>query len=191
MEKENRISSRIYQMVVILLCLIMVSLWMLGNVYARYTTESSGGDSARVAAFVFRLADGSGSQMIDLKGVKKPGDTCEYHFTVSNKNNQAVNEVTTEYNIGLELSGSMPLECKVTEADQSGAGSSKEMCKVQSFGDAVLTAQSDTVTFAPSQALEKNYVLSISWPRSKADAKYANTSGTSVLVLNVDAKQVD
>ena len=42
MEKENRISSRIYQAVAVLLCLVMLSLWMLGNVYARYTTESSG-----------------------------------------------------------------------------------------------------------------------------------------------------
>lgn len=65
MEKEKRISSRIYQAVAVLLCLVMLSLWMLGNVYARYTTESSGGDTARVAAFVFQLADGSESQMIE------------------------------------------------------------------------------------------------------------------------------
>ena len=191
MEKENRTISRIYQAVAVLLCLVMLSLWMMGNVYARYTTESSGGDTARVAAFVFQLADGSGSQMIDLKKVQKPGDTCEYRFTVSNNKDSKVNEVTTEYTIGLELTGSMPIECKVTEVDPEGSGS-KEMCKVKSFGDdAVLTRESAAVTFAPAEALEKNYVLSVSWPSEEADAKYANTSGTSLLVLNVNAKQTD
>lgn len=192
MEKENRISSRIYQAVAVLLCLVLLSLWMLGNVYARYTTESSGSDTARVAAFVFQLADGSGSQIIDLKRVEKPGDTCKYHFTVSNNKDNKVNEVTTEYHIGLELAGSMPLECTVTEEDPERSGSSKEMCKVKSFGDNVdLKDESDAVTFAPAEALEKNYVLSVSWPSKEADAKYANTSGTSLLVLNVNAKQTD
>ena len=173
MEKENRISSRIYQAVAVLLCLVMLSLWMLGNVYARYTTESSGGDTARVAAFVFQLSDGNGSQMIDLKKVQKPGDTCEYHFTVSNEKDSKVNEVTTEYTIGLELTGSMPLECKVTEVDSEGSGISKEMCKVKSFGDdAVLAQESAAVTFAPAEALEKNYVLSVSFQNDEKRDQY-------------------
>lgn len=51
MEKKRNISTLVMRIFSILFCLTLISMWMTANMYARYTTEANGEDSARVAKF--------------------------------------------------------------------------------------------------------------------------------------------
>lgn len=76
---EQREKWLIYTLAV-LLCLTLSSTWLMSNIYARYTAEASGSDTARVAAYVFELKDATDSQVLNLEQIRKPGDAQEYIF---------------------------------------------------------------------------------------------------------------
>ena len=55
----------------VLLCMVLISTWMLSGLMARYASGGSGNDSARTAAFVFHLQDGEETRYIDLSGITR------------------------------------------------------------------------------------------------------------------------
>lgn len=51
MAKSNQKTPVVFRLGIILLCCMLFSTYLMGNLYARYTTTASGSDSARVAKF--------------------------------------------------------------------------------------------------------------------------------------------
>lgn len=171
----------------VLLCLTLVSVWLMSGLYARYTTSDSASDSARVAAFVFDVSDTNNTHMIDISGIQKPGDTETYAFIVKNSNGSAISEVSETYTITVALNGSMPLTATLNKADSdlftvsttaTGSGSN-----------------STTGAFTPgnSSANRDTYALTVTWPSTNpypADT-YANGTGMATVTLTVTGMQAD
>ncbi len=89
MRKErNRKSNILIYVVAALLCATLFSMYLVGGLYARYQTKSSGSDTARVAAFNIK-EEGISSQMIEARVV--PGETQGTSVKITNKS-----EVTLE-----------------------------------------------------------------------------------------------
>ena len=175
----------------ILLCLTLVSVWLVGGLYARYTTSDSASDSARVAAFVFNVSDSThnnqDTHMITLSGITKPGDTETYAFIVKNSNGSAISEVSETYTITVALNGSMPLTATLNKA-----GSDLFTVDATATGR---DSNSTTGAFTPgnSSANTDTYALTVTWPSSASavDASFANGSGVATVTLTVTGMQAD
>lgn len=163
----------------VLLCLTMFSTYMTSGLYARYTASASGGDSARVAAFVFDVNDTNG-QFLDVSSVNEPGKRETFQFTVRNNNGTRTSEVTEKYQVIVERRGSLPLTVTVTEG-------STEVVKLTEMQE---KAESAERTFQAGQSGTHTYAVTVAWPASQNDLQYAN-AGLAEIVLRVSAEQVD
>lgn len=193
MEEKRNFSVFIMKTLSVLLCLTLFSMWMLTNMYARYTTETSSEDSARVAAYVFELSDSENSKILDLNNIKKPGDSQTYSFTVTNKKGTVISEVAQSYTMKTEIDGSLPLNCSITaqEKDDKDSAGKNFVCSLDCATGNTGSATSEEIHLSPSQEYVKDYVLTVTWPAEYKDEKYASASGTSVVTLTVDAQQQD
>lgn len=173
----------------ILLCLVLVTTFLVSGMLARYTVSDSGGDLARVAAFVFRVSDGNNSHIIDLQGVDRPGASQSYTFSVRNYAGTVKSEVSESAKITLSLNGSIPLTCAVKES-----GSQTDLVTVTRTNtgiDAPVTDSNDAWDFQAIVQTEKTYVLTVSWPAADNDLNYASAGTVSKLVMTVTGTQID
>ena len=169
----------------VLLVLVLVTTSMVSGRYARYFSTATGGDSARVAAYVFNVSDDVG-HYLDLTDICKPGDSKTYEFIIQNRNgdNGPISEVTEEYFVTLELRGSLPLVCTLSEGDNI------TLDGMNVNGEGLTSGQGATHTFTASVETEKQYRLVVTWPSDEKDIKYSR-AGLSELVLTIAAQQVD
>jgi hypothetical protein len=218
-QKSNHHTKRILRAAAGLLCLTVLTSWVLSGTLARYVTSAAGGDSAGVAAFVFD-SGGTGSQAFDLSGITKPGDSKTYTFTVSNGSGTSVSEVALNYSFELYLDGSMPLVATITEADTGSkdpvltatfpktetstdpsAGDTPAAVSDDTGNESAAVQTSDTVApvtvtsaavqLAAATATTKTYTLKIEWPKDKNEIKYASGSAAGTAILTVTAQQAD
>lgn len=167
----------------VLLCLVLASFWLMSNIYAKYATEASGSDEARVALW-------GNSQSIALSPDNSrlpqvPGETCTYTLIVSNKNeNGKISEVTQKYGIEVVTSGNLPLKYTISEkGTQIG----------QEFQE---TAQTNTwkiseanMVFQAGVEDSHTYTLTVTWPEGKNSASLAGIPDS--IQINICAEQVD
>lgn len=147
--------------VIILLCLVMTSLWLLSNMYARYTTGTTSEDGARVAKFNVTQGDSELKQQIELK--MSPGEEKIYTIQVINHS-----EVAIAYKIEADTPyKNLPI--KVTMEENNSAITQGE-----------ISANDTTV---------HTYAVKISWPKSDQDAEYAGKA--DLLKLTLKAEQID
>ena len=169
----------------VLLCLTLVSVWMVSGLFAKFTTSDSAKDSARVAAFVFTVSDKDTSRIIDLQDVTKPGDTETYTFIVKNSGG-TVSEVKETAYVQLSLNGSLPLTCKVTKSGGTAPETSLTANGSPQVGD--LT---DLTTFSARVSTNETYELTVEWPASANSIEYASAGAVSRLIMSVYGVQVD
>lgn len=185
MSKREKYENRLMQTVILLLGLTLISLWMLSNMYAKYTQTATGEDRARVAGFVFDLSDTDNSHMIDLQQITKPGDSKNYDFTVTNEKSGKINETKTTYTIQLEITGNMPLKAVVTNEGN-------KICEIDASNpdNNPQNNTSKEITFSAGTAEKQENQLTVEWPKDQADSKYAN-GAAGHLKLIVKAQQAD
>lgn len=177
--RQLDINAILMRTVAVLLMLVLVSTGIVSGRYARYITTATAEDSARVAAFVFDVNDAEG-HTFDLSSVSKPGDSVRYAFEVTNKNgSDRLGEVTEEYQITLDLVGSLPLVCALTDGQNS----------IQVEG-ASAQATSAKTTFQAAVESSVTYELIVKWPENENNIMYAN-AGIASLVMTIAAQQVD
>ena len=184
--KETRVikPNIAIRVALILLALTCLSVWFTAGMLARYTTQDSGSDGARVAKFVFNVNDKDASRIIDVTGVKKPGDVQTYTFVVKN-NTANVSEVAEDVIITLSLNGSMPLVCKIKE-------NTTEMSSVTANGgDVPVTNTTSVANFSASVSTNKEYILHVEWPASRSDTEYSCAATIAKLVMTVTGRQID
>lgn len=184
----------ILQTACILLVMVLVSTMMVSRLYARYTASGSSSDGARTAAFVFVAKDSNAnSTYLNLSGITKPGDKEEYTFTVSNFSGNSVSETALDCIISLQLNGSMPLKCTITDNDDSTAVPILSADMADSSVTSLPLSRSKTISsaFQPSQKKTYTYTLTVEWSEAQNDAKYASRSAAAEVILTVSAQQVD
>lgn len=103
MDQQNRrrssrrigVGGILLRVALVLLCLVLLSVYLMKGLYARYQTTGSGSDSARVAKFDV-VVSGMPSDTIQVICNNYNGDTGVYTFTVTNNS-----EVAVEYDAKL------------------------------------------------------------------------------------------
>lgn len=178
--------NRLLRAAWVLLLLVLLSTWWVCGLYARYTAEISGSDSARVAAFVFS-SQGRDSAALDLSGIQKPGDSVTYTFTVTNQKGGAVSEVSERIGVSVQLNGSMPLTCTVFK--DSGTILTAEITAAEQTLPVTETGYGDMLPAGTPQT--DTYEMKVEWPAAENNIIYASRSAVAEAVLTVTAEQVD
>lgn len=173
----------------VLLCMVLISTWMLSGLMARYVSGGSGSDSARTAAFVFQLQDGIGTQYIDLSGITRPGDSKSYTFIISNADADIVSEVAESYHIEIQMNGSLPLTAAVKK--QADKDNLIELSMLETTVEKPIIGNAEGGVFQAARSREDTYILTVTWPEEQNDVKYANGSGVAEVILTVTAEQAD
>ena len=160
----------------VLLCLVLVSTYLLSGLYARHATTANGSDSARVALFghdeTVTLDEES------LQGLK-PGDSRTYTIAVTNARGENVSEVAQRYSINVVTAGNLPLEFSLKKGS--------ELVSSDSTGK---TFSADDMVFAEGESKQEvKYTLTATWPASKNGSKYAGVP--DFIQVNVNAQQID
>lgn len=165
----------------VLLCLVLASFWLMCNIYARYTSEASGSDQARVALW-------GSSQSVTLaegnKLPKRPGDSCEYTLVVSNHNQTGKNsEVAQKYYIEVVTAGNLPLTYVIFKDNQ----------EIETFRETtqnkIWNIENDSMVFKNNQSDEHIYTLKVTWPNNQSNAELAGIP--DFIQINIHAEQVD
>lgn len=190
----EKLHSYITRISAVLLCLTLFSFYLLCGMYARYTSEGSGSDSARVAAFVFHVSSTPETNSIPIEQINKPGDKSTYSITIKNNSSGATSEVKESYTIAVSINGSMPLSCTMKKT-----GSASDLFSINNYSG----SESDTAlkktnteaetrqTFTASTQGTDTYSLVVEWPSDQKDAKYANGSGQAEIVITITGVQED
>ena len=188
MRHSVRMEKGILYTAAVLVCLVLVSFWMMCNVYARYTVAESGEDNARVAIFghsqSIQLSDENG--LVDLV----PGDSVTYTVTVANYNGATVSEVACKYALEIVTTGNLPLQYEVSK--QNDASDASDMTVIDSFLESTnktKTISTDAMHFEAGSSKEDTYQIKVTWPESSKDAKYAGMPDD--ITVNVQVEQVD
>lgn len=166
----------------VLLCLTLVSFWMTSNIYARYTAEATGSDSARVAKFSVTETGVTGendlTKSFDL--AIAPGESKEYRVQVTNESEVAIDYVISAKN----KYDNLPLKfsiADVTDGSNTAASSSYSEISGQTAG-----------TIAANDGKTHIYSLTVSWSKDSADQADESYAGMAdVLVVTLEAKQKD
>ena len=161
MKELNRKTPLVFKIGVLLLCAMLVTSYMMSDLYARYTVTAFASDSARVAKFTFTDADmATKVDSFTIETSVYPGQpVCTYSAQIENKS-----EVTIRYLIKLEnLTGNLPIN-------------NNNITIPYSSGD---IAPGDTAPFG----------FSILWPAEENSPDYAGKM--DIVRITVSVEQVD
>jgi hypothetical protein len=161
MKKSNTNMPIAFYVGLLVVFLTFFSVHMSSGLYARYTTQASGEDSARVAQFrvtdTLIVTDKNGTVLdspLSLNASLLPGESTTYAFSVKNDS-----EVTVRFSVEGELvSGELPL-----------------------------TMTNPSVTLAPDAETTVTFV--VSWPADKNDPAYGDM--IALIRIYTTAEQVD
>lgn len=207
MSKREKAEYGIMQLIMLLLVLTLASFWMLGNLYARYTTKVSGEAEARVAGFHILMKAADGTTLPAGIGIgAEDGDQTrkEIPFTVSGDS-----EVALNYTLEVELTHADQTELTEEEWEQikpqivdvsssaggaAGAGSGT-VTPVTGAPGTMAGGKGKTCTYtfdtlseniAPTTAYKKDYKLQFSETPTLENFK----EGFQVKIF-IDGKQID
>ncbi len=158
----------------VMLMLTLVSIRLLSGLYARYTTNDSALDSARVARF--GITGGGFNQTISLDDVLYPGKTLDYTgdkgFLITNKS-----EVSVRYIVTIrDTTRNLPLTLTVDKQDETSAFMSD---KGYSF----------TKTLGPNTTAGERIEFKIEWSSRTNSVEYSGQLDN--IAITVTAVQVD
>lgn len=190
MKHEQMPGGWIPRLALVLLAVTMISSSLAGGVISKYTMSDHSASTARVAKFSFDLADTNATHVVDLSGIRKPGDSVVYDFVVTSGS-----EVSLRYWVILALNGSMPLECSITKGGASVLSTTvaelnTKMTAAAGSAATPLVKATAAQTMTPNPASGTTYRLTVTWPADENDLDYANNS-VAELKLQVLAQQVD
>ena len=162
--------------------MVMVSTFFTSGIFAKYTAEDGGDDSAAAAQFVFHTERTTGVELIDISTIRNPGDKVEYEFKVSNSDGARVCEVAQTYTVNVHVEGNMPIKCTLEK--NGGASDTLNTYTDPSDRDVSLGAELVAKT-------EQNdiYLLSVEWPSDAKDDSYANGMAIGRVTLTVTSAQ--
>ena len=184
MEKKNRRSSRkmtpagiLLRVIVILICLILLSVYFMDGLYARYVSNASGADSARVAKFDVDVAFDDGTDQVDATMTYNE-TTQTYEIVVTNRS-----EVAISYDIYVR-------NIKVSQGDGSGISLKLDDGATKPFASEVVFM--DAGAMAPGNASKShNLNFVVDWSAFLEKFSGNAVSVTITFDILVDVKQVD
>ena len=117
MRHSERMERGVIYTAAVLLCLVLASFWVTGNIYARYTATAGADDAARAAKFDIteKVLDGSNETSEAFSIDLAPGEEKIYTVQVTNKS-----EVAVEYSITAESPyHNLPLKAEMMDISKN------------------------------------------------------------------------
>ncbi len=170
----------VFRIAALLVCLVLITTYLLSGAYSKFYNTASGGDSARVARFSPEFT----FTVINVEN-RLPGYSAEIPFTVQNTSNENPSEVAMKYKIVLKTTGNIPLT--FTLKNSEGTALQTRNCDGKS-GECVYEYDPLRV-FSVGTNEEDNYSLKIKWENTKKDAKFSGM--TDAVYLSVGFEQID
>ena len=156
----------------ILLCLTLVSAWLVSGMYARYTTSGTFSDTARVAKFNVTEA---GTYTTSLTPVLVPGGSQTYDLIVTNNREVAIRCTIAIENVYENLPLTFSLSNKTGETTYSAPFD-------------VDPSDGLTVSIAPNSSAQ-TFGITIGWPADQNDPALAEM--VDLLIVTLTAEQLD
>ena len=179
MIKKNIKTPLVFKIGLVLVCLFLVSSYMTGGLYARYTTTSSGLDSAKVAKFKVDSGVVSSDLYVNLNFYDPALVRDEKEFTVASSSDVAVKyDVVVTMPSGMDYSW---LEVTLQSGEETLVATSSG--NVFSFSDVGLISVGDRSEY------EYTLAFNIVEERQGNPQGVANIQG--VATLSIRAEQVD
>lgn len=175
MEYAGRKEKFLIGFLTVLFYMTAATTWLTWNVYAKYTTSSSGGDGARVARFEVTEA-GIATQVIAVE--LAPGETRSYEVSVTNKSETAIDYRITAVN----QYNNLPLTIEMYELNGDGSSTNEsESAKHVDMGK--INANDMT---------KHRYQLRISWDKNTPGNSSPEYAGKAdLLTVTLEAAQAD
>lgn len=186
MEKKRNSTTWLIPILIVLLSLTLLSSWYLGSLYARYTTQSTGEDSARVAVFGQNASVTLAGNVTDTM---TPGTSFSYNLTVSNADADRISEVAENYSIEVVTAGNLPLQYTLKKADTSENTETDSWKFTESSSEKTKTFTGDNMQFAAGKREEHRYILEVQWPEDKNSASLAGIP--DFIQVNINVAQAD
>ena len=168
-----------------IMCLVMYIITFIlvfpNAISAKYVRQDDTTSTSKVADFVFMVEDESGSFTTNLLDkVTKPADKASYTFTIKNFANGNLSELPIDYEITLQVVGNIPLKCSLLRGAEkqftiSADGQSKD--RVQG----VMNIEESEISFE----------IEVEWPSEKNDSSYFMQDALGILLLTIQANQID
>ena len=168
MRHSERMEKGVIYTAAVLLCLVLASFWLTGNIYARYATTDGAEDEARAAKFDITeaiLDDGSAASEV-LSFDLAPGEDKTYIVQVTNKS-----EVAVEYSVTAESQyHNLPLKVEMLDSNL------KEIEKDN------LPANENSM---------RTYSIKVSWPIEDNTQSENYMGRTDLLIITLRAVQIN
>ncbi len=172
MSGAERRQQTVLKLLIVLMTMTIVSFWMLGNLYAKYVTQGSGADSARVA--VFQISD---SDDLNASYEINPSLTGEKQQKIEIKVTNS-SEVALRYSFSFDMDGNLPVEIEGAAPDG--------ITMTKKTAENTWTADRAAVS---GNAVQETYTFTLSLDNTEENYQYAG--GVERLRLHVRAEQID
>lgn len=174
----------VFRIAALIVCLVLITTYMLSGAYSKFFSGASGSDSARVAHFSPKFTS---TDVFDVKNAE-PGYLDEIYFTVQNYSGEEMPEVAMRYKILLKTTGNMPLTFTLLDKDENQLNSDTWDCNGIS-GEKSYEYTSDSLVFGVGIKETAQYKLKIEWPSGRNNAKFSGM--TDAVYLAVEFEQID
>lgn len=172
----------VFRIAALLVCLVLITTYLLSGAYSKFYTSASGEDSARVAHF----SPSFNSNKIIVSD-QLPGYSAEIPFTVQNTSDENPSEVAMKYKIVLKTTGNIPL--KFTLLDNSGNTTFETWDWNGTSGERSYEYTSDSLVFGVGTKETVQYNLKIEWPEAQNNARFSGM--TDAVYLAAEFEQID
>ena len=173
----------VFRIAALLVCLVLITTYLLSGAYSKFSTSASGGDSARVTHFSPDFTT-SATEVLDVKTT--PGYTTAIDFTVQNYSGENPPETAMKYKIILKTTGNIPLE--FTLLDGGGTALLPRIYNGIS-GDQIYEYTDSSLVFGVGTKKTAQYKLKIEWPSDRNNAQFSGL--TDAVYLSVEFEQID
>lgn len=172
----------LFRVAALLVCLVLITTYLLSGAYSKFYTSAFGGDNARVAHFSPKFTS---AKVLDFEN-ETPGYTASIDFTVQNYSGEEIPEVAMKYKIVLKTTGNIPLKFTVCKSD--GSNSKEFICNGTS-GEQIYEYTNDSLVFSVGTKEIQNYKLKIEWPSDRNNAQFSGM--TDAVYLAAEFEQID
>ena len=166
--------------ILILLVILIISLYISSGYLAKFITNTSDSDGARVASYTFNINNNT-ALALDLSSVNAPGTSQTYTFTVVSPN---TNEVARNYNVLIKTTNNLPLTLTLADSTPTTLAST-----TATVATGIAYQLSDSGNIAANTAFSRTYTLTVSWPAAQTSPNYSSV--VDVIMLEVTGTQID
>lgn len=165
-----KLQNQIMRLAAVLLCLTLLSLYLLCGMYARYTSQDGGGDSARVAKFNVSESDSLQSYTYAVEIIPDTSEKLEVQIT-------NFSETSVKYILEFLVEGNLPIT--ITPDITNGAGNTLNQQNANAW------------IWETTKESNLNTTETYNFNLSLNNKSYMYSGGIERIILTLTAEQVD